>query len=447
MIRKPICDFVEKYKDSGTCRFHMPGHKGRGDNMEAYDITEIKGADSLFEADGIISDSEELASRIFGADTFYSTEGSSHAIRAMLYLVSLYAKDRGEEPLILAARNAHKSFLSALIMLDIEVEWIFPQPEESYLSMRVDPEDLDMILSVMEKKPTALYVTSPDYLGVMSDIAGLAEVCREHGVLLLVDNAHGAYLRFLEDDLHPISLGAHMCCDSAHKTLPALTGSAYLHISRDADPFFAKNAKNALSLFGSTSPSYLTLQSLDSLNEYLEGEYRVELNAFVEKVEQLKNKLTKNGYFQISEEPLKITLNAASYGYEGNEFAEILRDNDIECEFSDRDHVVLMLTPQNTDEELWQLEKVLLGTERLSVDSTVDLPPSFCLPLREMSPREAALSPSEILPLENCVGKICALSTVACPPAVPIVVSGELIDETVAETLEYYGVGSCCVIK
>lgn len=446
-MKRPIIDFAKEYAESRTVRAHMPGHKGMGE-VEQYDITEIAGADSLFEANGIIAESERIASELFGADTFYSTEGSSHAIRAMLYLVTLYAKSRGENPKILAARNAHKALLSALIMLDTEVEWIFPNVEDSYLSMKVSPDDLDMILSVTEEKPTAVYITSPDYLGAVSDVAGLSLVCREHGVLLIVDNAHGAYLRFLPEDLHPITQGADICCDSAHKTLPVLTGGAYLHISRDTDPFFAENAKRALSLFGSTSPSYIIMESLDAANTYLYEKIRNELAAFLPKVEALKGKLLAHGYTLFGDEPTKITLKTNDFGYTGSELAELLRNKGVECEFSDREHLVLMLTPQNTDAELEIIENALVSVEKGEVKASESLiTPTFCLPTYEMSPREAALSPAEILPLDECIGRICALPTAACPPAVPIVVSGEMIDQTAANTLRYYGIDRCLVVK
>ncbi|MBQ9745753.1 MAG: amino acid decarboxylase, partial [Clostridia bacterium] len=255
-MNTPICEFLEDYAKKGATRLHMPGHKGMG-KVEKYDLTEIDGADSLYEADGIIAESERNAGALFGAHTFYSAEGSSLAIRAMLYLTSLYAACRGQKPLVLAGRNAHKTFVSAVAMLGTEVEWL--TGEGSYLSCRVTAEAVRGYFARAERLPTAVYLTSPDYLGNMADIAGVARVCRENGVLLLVDNAHGAYLRFLPEPMHPMELGAHMCSDSAHKTLPALTGCAYLHVAKDAPPVLAENAKNALALFGSTSPSYLLL--------------------------------------------------------------------------------------------------------------------------------------------------------------------------------------------
>ena len=258
-ITTPICDFVNRYNKSKTERWHMPGHKGSGAlGIEALDITEISGADSLYEADGIIKESEENASSLFGAHTFYSTEGSSQCIRAMLHLAKTQAWMQKKHPLVWATRNVHKTFLSAVALLNFDVEWLYGEGE-SYLSSSLSPIDLEKRLQTAELLPSALYLTSPDYLGNIADIAALAEVCHRYDVLLLVDCAHGAYLKFLETSLYPTDLGADMCCSSAHKTLPVLTGGAYLHLAKNADANILDAAKNALALFGSTSPSYLIL--------------------------------------------------------------------------------------------------------------------------------------------------------------------------------------------
>ncbi|MBR6812647.1 MAG: PLP-dependent transferase, partial [Oscillospiraceae bacterium] len=231
MSNTPICDFVRRYNEEKFLRLHMPGHKGEGPlGVEALDITEISGADSLYEAEGIIRQSEEIASEIFGCRTYYSAEGSSLAIRAMLYLALMQAKKQGRAPLVAAGRNAHKTFMSAAALLDIDIMWLWGSGE-SYLACQIEAESLDKTLSECTVLPFAVYITSPDYLGNTLDIASLAKVCRKYGVLLLVDNAHGAYLKFL--GRHPIELGANMCCDSAHKTLGVLTGGAYLHIDNE----------------------------------------------------------------------------------------------------------------------------------------------------------------------------------------------------------------------
>ena len=225
----PIVNFIQTYKARRPLRLHMPGHKGvLLTGYEHDDITEVAGADSLYEAEGIIRESERNASLLFGCPTYYSTEGSSQCIRAMLYLVMLHTKEQGiDRPLILAGRNAHKTFLSAVGLLDLDVEWLYPENEAGYLACPVTPDGLTARLSQMKAEgrlPSAVYLTSPDYLGNVADIAGIAEVCHGFGVLLVVDNAHGAYLRFLPESKHPMDLGADLCCDSAHKTLPVLTG-------------------------------------------------------------------------------------------------------------------------------------------------------------------------------------------------------------------------------
>ena len=234
-MKTPIYDFVKRYADADTVRLHMPGHKGKGRlGVENLDLTEISGADFLYGASGIIAESEANATSLFKtAHSFYSTEGSTLAIKAMLALALTKKAGDVSRPLILAARNAHKAFISSAALLDLSVEWLYPSECEHLCKCTVTPTDLSNKLSGMEKLPEAVYITSPDYLGNMADIKGLAEVCDSFGVPLLVDNAHGAYLAFLTPSEHPIALGAAMCADSAHKTLPALTGGAYLHISPD----------------------------------------------------------------------------------------------------------------------------------------------------------------------------------------------------------------------
>ena len=445
-MNTPICDFARRYADSGALRLHMPGHKGAPLlGPEPYDLTEIDGADSLYEASGIIRESEENASSLFGCTTLYSTEGSSLCIRAMLYLTVIYARQKGQRPLIAAGRNAHKAFVSAAALLDLEISWLYPEENASYLTCRPDPEKLDAFLARAPEKPAAVYITSPDYLGNTADIEGLARVCHRHGVLLLVDNAHGAYLKFLPRSQHPMDLGADLCCDSAHKTLPVLTGGAYLHLASGLPELFFRQAKNALCLFGSTSPSYLILQSLDRANPYLAEGYRERLAAFTGETGALKGRLIGHGYTLMGDEPLKLTLAAKDYGYSGTALAALLREGGIVCEFADPDFLVLMLTPETGSAGLAMLEKALLSLPRRPALS--EKAPDFCRPEKVMSIREASLSPIEIVPVSACAGRVLAAANVGCPPAVPIVVCGERIDEAALACFAYYGIKDCAVVK
>ena len=451
-ITTPIVDFIQTYIGKHPLRLHMPGHKGASLlGFEAYDITEVAGADSLYEAEGIIRESESNASLLFGCPTYYSTEGSSQCIRAMLYLVALYAREQGiDRPLVLAGRNAHKTFLSAVGLLDLDVEWLYPEHEHGYLACPISPHGLVNELTRLETEgrlPTAVYLTSPDYLGNMVDVERLSAVCHGFGVLLVVDNAHGAYLHFLPDSRHPMDLGADLCCDSAHKTLPVLTGGAYLHIGAHLPMELKSQAKQALALFGSTSPSYLILQSLDAVNALLANrDYASSLTDTTKRVEACRIKLHEHGlHAPANDEPLKLTLYPHHHGYTGIEVAQDLRDHGIECEFADPDHVVLMFTPAITEGDLDWLTEVLLSLPRRA--PLLLCPPPLVPPERVVSVREALLSPAETLPVGECIGRVLAAATVGCPPAVPIVVSGERIDESAVACFRYYGIETCAVVK
>lgn len=441
----PIADFVRSYAASGTARFHMPGHKGKGPlGCEALDITEIAGADSLYEAEGIIAKSEENARSLFGTGrTLYSTEGSSQCIRAMLQLI-LQNRKPGAAPVILAARNVHKAFIYAAALLDFRPEWLWPEGGSgSLMGCPISPRGVAAAMDALPEPPVAVYITSPDYLGNLADIEAIADLVHERGSILAVDNAHGAYLRFLEHSRHPIDLGADICCDSAHKTLPVLTGGAYLHISKNAPESFGKNARQALALFGSTSPSYLTMASLDMCNAYLAGDYRRELADTVERIMELKTELKIRGWGVEPSDPLRLVI-AAPEGSSGLELAEKLRKMGMECEHADREFMVLMFTPDNDVTELKQLKDTLGEAPALP---TKMRPLPLAKGERALSIRQAILAPQEPVSVSEALGRICGTPTVSCPPAVPIAVSGEKISREAVELFEHYGMETVEVVK
>ena len=432
-MNTPVADFVQRYAKAGTARLHMPGHKGRCFlGCEPWDITEIHGADALYEAEGILAESEQNAAALFGSQrTCYSTEGSSQCIRAMLYL----AVAASGSHTVVAARNVHRAFVSAAALLDLEIRWLWPEESRSLCGCPISPTQLEETLHSLPEPPAAVYLTSPDYLGGMAEIPALAQVCHQHGTLLLVDNAHGAYLRFLQPSRHPLDLGADLCCDSAHKTLPVLTGGAYLHLSPTAPAQLAPLAKSALGLFGSTSPSYLTLASLDLCNRYLAEGYPQRLTEAVERLAELRERLTAAGWRVEPSDPLRVTV-AAPRGVTGQELAGQLRRQGAECEYADRDFLVLMATPENTPEELAQ------AAAALGQCPGEANPPQ--LPLargeRACSIRQAAFAPRETVDAAHSLGRVCGLPTVGCPPAIPIAVSGERITPEALALFAYYGI-------
>lgn len=441
-MKTPIVSFLKSYQEKSPVRMHMPGHKGAGIlGFEGMDLTEIYGADELFAAEGIIKESEQNASSLFGCPTYYSTQGSTLCIQTMCTILCQDAKSKGKKPKILAGRNAHRSFIHAAALLDFDIEWLYGNSD--YLSCKIHAEDLEK--AIIESLPTAVYLTNPDYLGNLLDIQSLASVCKKHNVLLAIDNAHGAYLHFLEPSLHPIDLGADLCCDSAHKTLPVLTGGAYLHLSDSLNQVWKNDVKHFMEYFSSTSPSYLIMASLDAANEVLNTTFRNSLSECVRSVASLKNTLVQHGYTILSGEPMKITISTKEFGYTGNEIANLLMECDIYPEFYDSDYIVLMPSPYNTKDDLKRLETCLCGIERKPL--LINKPPKLEQSKKAMNVRQALFSSSITLDVSKSLGQVCSSVTVSCPPAILPVIPGEVISESSIEVMRYYGIETVRVVK
>lgn len=441
-MKTPIVNFLKSYQEKSPVRMHMPGHKGAGIlGFEGMDLTEIYGADELFAAEGIIKESEQNASNLFGCPTYYSTQGSTLCIQTMCTILCQDAKSKGKKPKILAGRNAHRSFIHAAALLDFDIEWLYGNSD--YLSCKIHAEDLEK--AIIESHPTAVYLTNPDYLGNLLDIQSLASVCKKHNVLLAIDNAHGAYLRFLEPSLHPIDLGADLCCDSAHKTLPVLTGGAYLHLSDSLNQVWKNDVKHFMEYFSSTSPSYLIMASLDAANEVLDTTFRNSLSECIQRVDGLKNTLVQYGYTILSGEPMKITISTKEFGYTGNEIANLLMECDIYPEFYDSDYIVLMPSPYNTKDDLKRLETCLCGIERKPI--LVNKPPKLEQSKKAMNVCQALFSSSITLDVSKSLGQVCSSVTVSCPPAILPVIPGEVISESSIEVMKYYGIETVRVVK
>lgn len=485
-MNTPIADFCRSYAESDTVRLHMPGHKGRGPTgCEAADLTEITGADSLYEAHGIIAESEDNASSLFGTrHTYYSAGGSSQTVKALCLLACRDAVRRGRDPasgrpVVLAGRNAHRSFVQAAQLIGFDIVWLPSEADDfSLCRCSVTADGLERALQGAQQSGqpmAAVYLTTPDYLGSMLDVGSLARTAHNYGVPLVVDNAHGAYLRFLTEDCHPITLGADACADSAHKTLPVLTGGSYLHISKTAPAGFDDTARDALCHFGSTSPSYLVLASLDECNPYLEQHASSDFPACAEQVGRLKSILTRDGLIFAGSEPIKLTLDcAASRVGSGPSAAAFLRKRGIECEYADPDYLVMMWSPSNRPADYRRAEAALRalaagaaarsapsgassGSRRTSAacarSAPSGSPPAawppaapYALPEQVFQPYDVLLAPSEELPVGRALGRVCAGVAVGCPPAVLPVVAGERVTAQCIAILQHYGIQTILVL-
>ncbi|MBR2639793.1 MAG: aminotransferase class V-fold PLP-dependent enzyme [Oscillospiraceae bacterium] len=426
----PLENALNEYIGKDLSRFHMPGHKGAENFPEyfKYDITEVEGADSLFEASEAIFETEKRFSKIYGTGaSLLSAGGSTLCIQAMLAT----ALNPGDKFII--ARNCHASAVNTMALLDLEPIWI-------------NPRDLKGAEKAFFENPEAkaIYLTSPDYFGVLSDIEAFAKLAHEHGAKLLVDNAHGAHLHFMPTEMHPISLGADMCADSLHKSLPVLTGGALLHLK---DGALRETAKQKMRLFGSTSPSYLIMLSADKCAEYLETKAKYDFAMLNGKVANLRYKAFEHGLAPKTRnvEPARLTLSVKSTEMTGEEFGKKLREHGIEPEYVNDEWAVLMASPFNTERDFERVAKFIEETfgngfsafeERLSK-----------MPEKAMSVRNAVFSETEEIETEKAVGRISARLNLPCPPCIAFSVPGEVIDEKIAELLKKYGIDKINVIK
>lgn len=419
-MNTPIHDFLINYAEKNAIRCHMPGGKGLNN---PFDITEIDGADSLFEADGIIWESEKIAASLFGAGaTLYSCGGSTLSIQGMLGTLRRIT----EKNTIIAGRYSHKSLLTSCILLGFDIKWVYP---EEYLSTVIEPDEIE---SLIDSDTAAVFISSVDYYGGEADIAAISEICKKYGIYLLVDNAHGAYKVFTEN--HPIAMGADMTADSAHKTLPCLTGGAYLHL-KDRSLYSA--AKEAMSLFGSSSPSYLIMDSLDLCNRFI-AENKEEADAVIKRIKALKKQLTDKGCILRKSDDMRITIDASAYGYTGNELARLMRKKGAECEMSDERYIVLLFSVSQKAEDLVSLYKILESIPRKSPCAVKEH--TVLHPERVFSVREAYFFKKKSVPVKEAEEKICAGIHCPCPPCVPLVMPGERLDGKCISELERYGV-------
>jgi arginine decarboxylase len=419
-VPTPIYSALRQHIALGRAPFHTPGHKGNPlalpKNLFELDLTELPDTGSLFDGGGPIEQAEMLAANLFGTvRTCLSAGGCTLCIQAMFRLAAPHGGK------IICGRNIHRSAVGAMALLGIEPIWAMPK-------------DLISVIDASEGA-AAVYVTSPDYYGRLLDIAAISAACRKKGLPLLVDCAHGAHLMFTSPKLHPLLLGASITADSAHKTLGVLTGGAWLNI---ADPRFAKDAKGAMALFGSTSPSFPILASLDLCRDWLEknsGAFPV----LQQRVERVRRLAAEHGIAspQGVSDPTRLTLETATIGLSGTRAAEYLRKSGIEAEYADRSFVVLIATPFNTEEDFLRLEHAIrtlpAGKPLPKIPTLPPIAPAV------VSLRDAVLASSSSVPLSQAVGKIAAEIACPCPPGIPVVMPGERITKETAEFLRGYG--------
>ncbi len=415
-----------------NARFHVPGHKGNAaaiapfGNILPLDLTEIPGADNLQCPSGSLAASEANMSRAFGSGaTLYSAAGATSCIGAML---ALFLRPGAS---VVMARNCHVSAVRALAFLDATPLWVLPE------NGRITPSSVEAALAAGTAK--TVYITSPTYYGHISDIAGIAAVCKRHGATLLVDNAHGAHLHFLSPSIHPLALGADATADSAHKTLPCLTPAALLHL-RDAQ--LAVRAREMLNFFSSTSPSYLVLESLD-LAAGLLLDAPPDFSAAAARLAAAASAAPH--LLADSDDPLKLCLRPAQGGWPAAQVDAALAAAGIQPELSDGTHIVLMASPYNRPSDFTLLHHTLQVFYQKPPLSCQDI--MYFLPQIDLPVRQALFAEKQRIPTAEAVGRTAAGLAAPCPPALPLVMPGEVITADIAHSLVAGGIFALDVLK
>lgn len=439
----PLYQALKQYVERGMSSFHTPGHKNSADILPldlSFDLTELPDTDSLFECDGIIRESEVKAAELFGAEyTAVSAGGCTLAIQGMLAAFT----NIGDT--VIFSRNIHRSAVNAAILLGLNAKWIMHRNDCGRgLTGRIHPDDVRAVLSA-NSNAAAVYITSPDYYGCMSDISGISEVCREFGVPLLVDNAHGTHL--VAFGKHPIKLGASASACSAHKTLPVITGGAWLNCS---DLRAAQKIKSAMALFGSTSPPYPTMASLDIARAWMQARGADELGKLAETVAELRECALNVG-FELPKgecDPVRLTLLTEFIGMTGDKAAEYFRNRGVECEHSDHAAVIFILTPFNSKRDISRLRDAIIEFPTgKPLNNSADDVKFRRLPECAMTPREVLTHEREFVPTEQAEGRIAAEAACPCPPGVPVVMPGEIIDKECIKILLNTGINEINVLK
>lgn len=436
-----IIETLKKLIQHKPLLFTTPGHSGGKGVLPEYkelvdkkvfkaDFSEIEGLDNLQNPSGIIKNSLVHASDIYGSkNTFYLVNGSSSGIIALM----LASVKRGDNVLI--ARNAHKSVINALTLSGANPVWLNPEWEKEWnIPANVKPEK---IRQKLEQNPdiTSVWITSPTYEGIVSDIYTISKICKEKEVLLIVDEAHGALWPFSEKlPVSSINLGADACVQSLHKTGSCLTQGAVLHLSPKSR-INPEKVQQCLNLINTTSPSYLILSSIEASIEYLHSsEGREKLEKLLQNIEEIKSFLKLNAEINFLErcenyihDPTKLFLGLNRIS--GYDLGEVLHKKfNIETEFENNKGLLALTGIGTNHKKLQKLAFSIIKSENILLkNQKTDFPQPLIEPEVVFSPAEAFYKKSKKIEISKAVGLVSKETIVKYPPGIPLIIAGETI--------------------
>mgnify|MGYP003408564826 FL=1 len=444
MSERPIISFLTDHADKHTVSFHMPGHKGSAiyrkfgyteflEKMMDCDITEIIGADNLFQTEGILKAAQEEYAKLYGVKRAYMlVNGTSGGVIAAI----MASVPKGGK--LVMARNSHKAIYNALLLADIQPVYAYPEMIEEYgISGEITAEEITRCL---DENPdaSAVILPSPNYYGICSDIRKIAEIVHARGKILIVDQAHGAHLKFFSDcgfsDM-PQSAeeqGADIAVNSIHKTLASFTQSAALTFNSDLLDHYTLEDK--LQMIQSTSPSYILMGSLDINADIIKNHKEEVFTAWHDALAYFYAEAENiSGLAVIRDAKLdftKINLDMSAYGLSGAELEQMLMEKGIYAELTTGNILMCMTGIGNTKADMEKLLEALreIAASHPLAEGKKQTPPAVLEARFELC---AVPSKKERVPLSEGAGRICASSIIPYPPGIPFICPGERITDEV----------------
>lgn len=436
-----LIEKLTEYSRGKVYPFHMPGHKRRFDcefNPYKFDITEINGFDDLGEPEEILLDLQERVAGVYKCrKAFILVNGSTSGVLAGISA----ALKSGES--VLMARNSHKSAYNAAFIRHLNVEYLFPETDnELGISMQISPEIVEKYL---KNNPDikAVFITSPTYEGIISDIGSISRVVHRHGAVLIVDCAHGAHLGILEDcGSNPVSQGADITIMSLHKTLPAPTQTAVLCVNGNL--IDDRIVKKYINIYNSSSPSYLLMAGIEKCIDLIESSGDILFSEYYNNLADFRIKCRELEHLKLFSPQCeydigKIIISTHDCNINGRELSDILRQKyNIETEMSSCNYVLAMTSCMDSKEGFDMLYNSLKEIDESLVylrKSAVDI---LFLSEKEFEMHDIEKYKILLSDIEESVGKICCDYIYLYPPGVPWIVPGEKITVEILEKIKHY---------
>ncbi|XP_022134879.1 uncharacterized protein LOC111007031 [Momordica charantia] len=457
----PLVNALKISAEQNAARFHFPGHnRGRaapssftqliGLKPFMHDLPELPELDNLFCPEGPILEAQQQAAKLFGAfETWFLVGGTTCGIQTAIMATC----SPGEH--IIIPRNSHVSVISALVLSGAIPKYIMPEYDSNWdIAGGVTPSQVDKAIKDSEMeghKVSAVFVTSPTYHGICSNLSEISQICHSYGIPLIVDEAHGAHFGFQPQMPHSaLQQGVDLVAQSTHKVLSSLTQSSMLHMSGNIVD--RERVCRCLQTLQSTSPSYLLLASLDAARAQLSDNPDKIFNKAIDLANQAKNKINKISGISILEvpifsnspaiDPLRLTIGFQQLGLSGYEADEILHKNhDIVCELVGTQSITFVINLGTCEDDI---ERLVSGIEDVSslasilrIEGRSKLSTSAPFPDIKivLNPRDAFFAKKRRENIKECVGKVCGELICPYPPGIPVTIPGEVISEEVLDYL------------